>query len=68
MRVNMFLVHMSADDESVFSLRQRHRQLIADFVCQLRRDLSRLERLPQVLGDYILFLLVAPGHRGVLPL
>ena len=39
---------MGADDESVFPLRQWHRQLVASFSCQFRRDLSRLKGLTQM--------------------
>ena len=67
-RVNVFLVCMGADDKSVFAFRQRHRQVIADLVRQLRCDLSRLEGLPQVVSNHVMLLLVAPRHRGILPL
>ena len=63
----MLFVHMSADDKSVFPFRQRHSQIIADFVRQLRRDLSRFEGLPQMVGDHIMLLLIAPGDGGILP-
>ena len=68
MRVNVFLVHMGTDDKSVFPLRQRHCQFIADFVRQLRRDFSRLKRLPQMVGNHIMFLLTVPGDGSILPL
>ena len=64
----MLFVHMGANDESVFALRQRHRKVIADFVCQLRCDFFQLEGLPQVIGDHIMLLLIASCHGSVLPL
>ncbi len=68
MRVDMVLVHMGTDDESVFALGQRHSQIIADLVRQLRRDLTRLEGLPQVVGDHIILFSLPTGNGGVLPL
>jgi len=68
MRVNVFLIHMGADNESVFALCQRHGEVVADFVCQLRRDLPWLEGLPQMVGNHIMLFLTAPGDGGILPL
>ena len=39
---------------SVVSLGQRHSKIIANLVCHFRRDLSRLEGLPQVVCDHII--------------
>ena len=68
MRVNVMLVHMGADDKSVFPLGQRHSEIIADLVRQFRRDLPRLKGLPQVIGDHIVVLPFPAGNGGVLPL
>ena len=40
-------------------------QLFSDLVCFLRRDLIRLESLPDVIGDYFIFL-CASGVQLVL--
>ena len=68
MRVNVMLVHMGADDKSVFPLGQRHSQIIADLIRQFRRDFPRLERLPQVVGNHIIVLPFPAGSGGILPL
>lgn len=51
MRMNVVFVNVGADDKSMFSLRQRHSEFIANLVRQFRCNLSRLERLPQMVGD-----------------
>ena len=53
MAVNMSLIYMGADDERMLPFSQTHRQLIADFVGSLRRNLTRLKGLPQVIGNNI---------------
>ena len=61
-------VNMGADDKSVFPLCQRHSEVIADLVRQLRRDLSRFEGLPQMVSDHIIVLPFPAGNGGILPL
>ena len=68
MRVDVVLVHMGTDDKSVLALGQRHGEVIADLVRQLRGNLSRLERLPQVVGNHIIVLPLPASNNGILPL
>ena len=58
--VYVVLVNMSTDDKGVVALRQLHGKLAPDFICQLRRDLTGLEGLPQVVGDHVV---AAPPAR-----
>ena len=67
MRVNVMLVNVGKDDKSVFTLCQRHSEIIADLVCQLRRDLPWLEGLAQMVGDHIIVLPLSASNGGVLP-
>ena len=62
----MGTVRMRGYDESVLPFCNRHRQLIADPVCFLSRNLSRLERLSDLVGDHIP-LLLSSGKLPVLP-
>ena len=48
MRVNVMLVNVGKDDKSVFTLCQRHSEIIANLIRQLRRDLPWLEGLAQI--------------------
>ena len=43
MRMNVVFVNVGANNKSVFPLGQRHSEVIADFVCQFRCDLPRLD-------------------------
>ena len=51
-------VCMSGYRKSMIPLGEAHGQLIAEPVCFLRRDLSRLEGLPDLIGDDISFVLL----------
>ena len=64
----MMFVNVGTDNKSVFALCQRHSEIIANFVCQLRRDLPWFERLPQMVGDHIIVFALPAGNDGVLPL
>ena len=66
--VDMLLVNVSADDESVFPFGQRFGEVIADPVRCLRVDLAGLERLAKVIGDHIIFSRLPSRELGVLPL
>ena len=68
MRVNMMFVNVGTDNESVFSRGQRHGEIVADLVRQLWGNLPRLERLPQMVSDYIIVLPFPAGNGGILPL
>ena len=65
--MNVRLVGMGADDEGIPALQKAAGQLVADPVSLLRRDLSRLEGLPDLVGDHVAFLL-SSGKDTVLPL
>lgn len=59
---------MSADDKGMIALRQRHGQVITDLGGFFRRDLPRLEGLPQMIGDHIVVLVVLSGKGFILAL
>jgi len=65
--VNVVPVCVRADKKGVTALRETERELIADLICLLRRDLAGQERLPQLVGDDVA-LLAASGQRKVLAL
>lgn len=60
-------VCMSGYRKGMISLGEAHGQLIAEPVCFLRGDLSRLEGLPDLIGNDISFVFL-PGDLLVLPL
>ncbi len=77
--MNVLLVRVGRDDERMAALRPPHSQLIANTVCLLGRDLSRIERLADLIAQHILTLFLFPardsfvaglcqkklgGHRG----
>ena len=66
MVVNVRPVGVGGNDKSVLALQKTLGKLVADAVSFLRRDLSRLERLPHLIGDHIAFL-AAPGGLLVQP-
>ena len=67
MIVDVAAVGVGGDDESVPAFQEPLRELIADAVGLLRRDLAGLEGLAHLIGDHIIFL-VPPGNGPVLPL
>ena len=62
----MRTVSMGGDDKGVFALQKPIGKLVADAVGFLRRNFSRLERMPHLIGDHITFL-AAPGGLLVQP-
>ena len=62
MVVDVSLVDVGADDESVLAFGKAPGQLHAQPVCFLRRDLARHKGLPQVVGNHIV---LAPRTRPV---
>ena len=60
MGMDVCLIDVGADDKSMITFGQGHGQLVAELVCFLRGNLSRLERLAQMVGDYAV-LIVFPG-------
>src|SRR5699024_5872997 len=63
--VDVSLVDVGADDESVFALGEAPGQLHAQAVCFLRRDLARHKGLPQVVGNHIVRTAHPAGAGGV---
>ena len=59
-------VGVGSNDKSVFTLQKTLGKLVADAVGFLRRNFSRLEGLPHLIGDHITFL-AAPGGLLVQP-
>ena len=59
-------VGVGSNDKSVFALQKTLGKLVADAVGFLRRNLTRLERLPHLIGDHIT-VLAAPGGLLVQP-
>ena len=66
MVVQMLFVHMGTDNKGVFAFQKPHGKFVSDLVRFLWRDLSRLEGLTNLIGDYITFLL-STGVDTVLP-
>ena len=67
MVVDVFPVCVGGNDKRIFALGEAHRQFIAHLVGFLCGDFTGLERLPDLIGDHIIFL-SAPGGKFVLPL
>lgn len=67
MIMDMRFIRMGGNDKSVLSFGEPHGKFIADFVGQLRRDLSGFEGLTNLIGDHIA-LLGPAGKLPVLPL
>lgn len=65
MVVDVSLVDMGADDESVLALGEAPGQLHAQAVGFLRRDLARHKGLPQVVGNHIVRTAHPAGAGGV---
>ncbi len=65
MVVDVSLVDVGTDDESVLALGEAPGQLHAQAVCFLRRDLARHKGLPQVVGDHIVRTAHPAGAGGV---
>ena len=65
--MNMGLVRMGGDGKGVLSLREPHSQLAPQPICILRRDLSRLKGLSDLIGDDISFVFLT-GNLLILPL
>ena len=66
MIVDVCPVGVGSNDKSVFTLQKSLGKLVADAVGFLRRNFSRLEGLPHLIGDDIAFL-AAPGGLLVQP-
>lgn len=56
MVMNMSPIHMSCNDKSVFSFCESHSSFIPDLICFFRCDLSRFERLADLIGDHLMLL------------
>jgi hypothetical protein len=62
----MLFIGMGADDKGVSAFGEAHSKLVSNTVGILRRDLSRLERLPYLIGDHIVAL--RPSCENFVPL
>ncbi|MPN56037.1 hypothetical protein SDC9_203723 [bioreactor metagenome] len=67
MIMNVVLVDVGADDESVFPVRKAFGKLTADLVCFLRRDLAGDKGLPEMISDHIIRAARPAGEHTVLP-
>jgi len=56
---------MGGDDKLILALGKAHGQLIADLLCLLRGDLSRLEGLPDLIEHDVTFLLFTASNVGL---
>ena len=65
--MDMLPIRMCRHDEGVFSMKKTLRQLIANLICFLRRNLSRLKRLPKLLRNHFVFLSTAGVHKILIP-
>ena len=63
----MFPIRVSGNDKCIFALGEAHCQLIAHLVGLLCGDLTGAKRLPNLIGDHIIFLSASCG-KFVLPL
>ena len=64
--MNVCTINMGSHDKGVFSLGKSHGRLIPNLVCFLRRDLSRLKGLPNLICNYIMRL-GSTGDMLILP-
>ena len=55
-------VIVGSDEKSMFALQKSGRQFIADSICFLWRDFSRLEGLAQLIGNH--FVVNPPAGNG----
>ena len=67
MVVDVFPIRVSGNDKCIFALGEAHCQLIAHLVGLLCGDLTGAKRLPNLIGDHIIFLSASCG-KFVLPL
>lgn len=63
--VNVFPVGMGRNDKGILAFCKPHSKLITDLVGFLGSDFSGFERLPNLVGNHIIFL-SAPGHQFIL--
>jgi hypothetical protein len=66
MIVDMIFVYMSCHDKGMISFGEAQGKLPPDFICLLRRNLSGLKRLPDMLGENVMLALISAGDVGVL--
>ena len=67
MIVDVLPVSVGGDNKSVLAFGETHRQFIARLVGFFSGDLTGPKGLPNLIGNYIIFL-SAPGHKLILPL
>ena len=66
MIVDVLPVGVGCDNKSVLAFGETHRQFIAYLVGLFGGDLTGPERVPNLVGNYIIFL-SAPGYKLILP-
>ena len=64
MIVNVSFVNVGTDDKGMITFQEPFGKFITDTVCFFRRNLTRLERLPDLISDYVAFL-IATGDLVV---
>jgi hypothetical protein len=67
MIMDVVLVDVGADDESMFPIRKASGKFTADPVCFLRRDLAGDKGLPEMIGNHIIRAARPAGESGILP-
>ena len=67
MIMDMPSIRMCRHNEGVFAVKKALRQLIANLICFLRRYLSWLKRLPELIGNHFIFLSIASVHKILIP-
>mgnify|MGYP007134555486 CR=1 FL=1 len=66
MVVDMRLIDMRCNDESMFAFGKPHGKLITNFVCFFRRHFTGLERLPDLIGQHVMLSDLPSCDGGVL--
>ena len=67
MIMDMLPIRMCRHNEGVLSVKKTLRQLIANLICFLCRNLSRLKRLPELIRNHFVFLSAAGVHKILIP-
>ena len=65
--MNMLPIRMSRNDEGMLSVKKALSQLVANLICFLCRNLSRLKRLPELIRNHFVFLSAAGVHKILIP-
>ena len=63
MVMDMGFIHMSGDNKLMLSFCEFHSQFIPQLICLFRRNLPRLKRLDDAVGNNVPLLGLAPSGR-----